>query len=469
MEKILYRKTGIYFRFVYCIFKALVLKPKIVLFVVFILCLGSSNFIYALHSDDFSATATTVPSYLILGQAPFSITGKVLNLGTDTITSFTMNYKINGGPVVSGNIDSVHVIPSSTYTFTHPVSWVPVSRGTYSIDTWASNLNGNNDQDTTNDHLVFNVEVLDTFVTRNSCIEVFTGTWCHPCHVANLAFDNNVLPNIHHYTLIKYHVGAADPFTTSESECRFGFYSLSGVPTFEFDGQEQSSQPTSAIFKSYQTLPSFMSVVISGASYLDTTVFVCGTITPLIDTGEYFYHIIITEIQDSLPYSILGETVTISAMMKLQSVWGTPIMSLTKKSPISFNKAIPISCCHVQNMANLRVVVLVQNFNDKKIEQSAWRNVTLSDTVIQTPKTIAGISLYPNPAHDKVIIAAALSHYDHYIITITDVAGRQLSEIIGESPASFQKEIDVSKLAPGIYFVSLKLNGGYAVEKFVKE
>ena len=402
----------------------------------------------------------------MLGQAPFSVTAKVSNHGLDTITYFSINYKINGSQVVSGNINSVNVFPSSTHTFTHPIPWVPSSTGMYTVDIWASNLNGGNDEDTTNDHFIFNVAVVDTFVGRNTCIEVFTGTWCHPCHVVNNNFDNNVLPNLSHYTLIKYHIGN-DPYRSADSEVRYGYYSLQVVPTFKFDGQEDD--PTQAAFNSYQTIPAFMAIDIASATYFDSTVNVRGAITPLLDTGEYLYHIIVIEKENSTYPNGIGDTIFNCVELKMSPPAGNSILSVTAKSPIIFNHEIPLPLSHVQKMTDLQVVVFVQHFDSKKIMQSAWRDIVHSDTVIEIRKEIVGLNIYPNPANDIVTLKATLSHFDHYVVTLTDVAGRQLAMIDGESSASLEKEIDVSKLAPGIYFISLKLSGGSVVEKFVKE
>jgi Tfp pilus assembly protein PilF/thiol-disulfide isomerase/thioredoxin len=71
-------------------------------------------------------------------------------------------------------------------------------------------------------------------------LEMFTGSGCPPCVAADLAFDavmarypaTAIVPIAYHV-----HIPQPDPMTTTESEARRLFYSVSGVPTFNIDGQ----------------------------------------------------------------------------------------------------------------------------------------------------------------------------------------------------------------------------------------
>ena len=79
-------------------------------------------------------------NYVFIGN--IDLKGKIENLGTTTINSMDVNYKINGGVVVTQNLLGLNVDPFTTYNFTHPTVWNPTSTGSYQVDLWISNING---------------------------------------------------------------------------------------------------------------------------------------------------------------------------------------------------------------------------------------------------------------------------------------------------------------------------------------
>ena len=79
-------------------------------------CCGSSalpddnhyyEFIYGSQSAiDASGIAVTTFPYLILANAPFTVSGEITNLGSNTITSMDINYSINGGTAVTQSLSN---------------------------------------------------------------------------------------------------------------------------------------------------------------------------------------------------------------------------------------------------------------------------------------------------------------------------------------------------------------------------
>jgi hypothetical protein len=420
------------------------------------------------YNNDLLLTSSTTPSYVMLSHAPIYVSGRVTNNGSDTITFYTMNYRINGGQINSSMINTFRMAPTGEYSFTHPIAWQPVDTGIYNVDVWTSNPNGGSDEDTTNDHLLFSIHVLDTFVIRNTCIEMFTGAWCGPCHFVNPQFNNDVLPHLQNYTLVKYHIGP-DVFATWEARNRAGFYNSSFVPDFYFDGHRDNDFQTA--FSKYQSLPSFISIDISSAFYVDTVVHISGTITPLVDfdTGTFNYQVVITEKENSL-YHYGSDSVYDNIQIRMSpNEFGNSISELRKGVPIYFNEVVPIIRSKVQNMGDLKVIVLVQNINDKNVEQSAWRNISFSDDIDEISNA-KDILIFPNPVNDWLSVKLNSIHSDRSCkIIIADVSGRQLHFNFEESFFQFQKDIDVSKFAPGIYFIIVKSDDDYLIRKFVKD
>ena len=75
---------------------------------------------------------------------------------------------------------------------------------------------------------------------------------------------------------------------------------------------------------------------------------------------------------------------------------------------------------------------------------------------------IPNLTIYPNPANDKIFIKTELEVED---VIVYDVYGRQLSTAKGQQSST----IDVSDLSKGVYFVNVKTSAGSVVKKIIKQ
>jgi len=436
-------------------------------------------------SYDMTAVSSSMPAYVITNQAPFSVTGTVRNLGSSTVNSFTMNYSVNSGPTVSGTISAVSIPFNSNYNFSHPTQWTPASSGIYSIQIWASNINGNADQNTANDNYTFSIMVCDTSVVRLTCVEVFTSSTCGPCFAGNQNMDNNVMPNVSNYTIVKYQQdfpGSGDPYYTTNAVNRRAYYNINSIPRLELDGQWDGNAQllTTTIFNNYQAVPAFMTVDIASATFTGTTVSVLGTITPHINygAGTYRYQVIVTEKQTFNNVGTNGETEFKNVMMKMNpSEVGTVISSLTSGTPININQTItlPVStgvptCCHVEEMSDLRVVVIVQNNTDKKVLQSAWRDVVIASSTADMDAEGEGIAaVYPNPADASAMVKIVLNKDMQVSATVTNIMGQVVSVtdagVIHSGVTHYA--LNTAGLADGVYHLTLKAGGKSFTQKFM--
>ncbi|HTL82073.1 MAG TPA: T9SS type A sorting domain-containing protein [Bacteroidia bacterium] len=73
-----------------------------------------------------------------------------------------------------------------------------------------------------------------------------------------------------------------------------------------------------------------------------------------------------------------------------------------------------------------------------------------------------GISVYPVPANDNVIISSGNEIAD--LITIFDVTGKTVKEI---KPSSVETTVSVSGMPAGIYFAQIKVNGALVSRKLI--
>ena len=81
------------------------------------------------------------------------VSGSISNLGTTTITSLDINYKVDNNTTITMPLNGLNIVNAQTTNFTHPTQWnAPL--GQHTIKVWISDINrGNEDANGANDTL----------------------------------------------------------------------------------------------------------------------------------------------------------------------------------------------------------------------------------------------------------------------------------------------------------------------------
>jgi hypothetical protein len=189
----------------------------------------------------YDLTVTNININQFVNQGNNYISGSIRNLGTSTITSMTMNYKINNGTTVSAVLSGLNIPTYSTYNFTHTTPW-NATTGNYTLEAYATLLNGSNaDANTSNDKSTKSIIVLSELVQRIPLFEVFTSSTNSFCLTANANFHSIVdtMPKAD-YVAVKFQQnfpGTGDPYATAETVNRFNaFYANQYTPIMKIDG-----------------------------------------------------------------------------------------------------------------------------------------------------------------------------------------------------------------------------------------
>ncbi|MBL0071767.1 MAG: hypothetical protein IPP34_08125 [Bacteroidetes bacterium] len=82
-------------------------------------------------------------------------------------------------------------------------SWVSTGTGSYTVTCYATNLNGNADQNTGNDVATKELSILTSLVQRTPLFEIFTSSTCPPCFPGNTNFHNiiDTIPQSQHVVI----------------------------------------------------------------------------------------------------------------------------------------------------------------------------------------------------------------------------------------------------------------------------
>jgi len=128
---------------------------------------------------DMTVLSLNLMDYISTGN--ISITGKIKSLGSDTVTSYNINYSVNGAAPVTQTIASQSVAPFTSINFTHPTPYNATASGAYNVKVWASNINGEADLYNDNDTIEGSFVVVSQVPQKYVLIEQATGAWCGYC------------------------------------------------------------------------------------------------------------------------------------------------------------------------------------------------------------------------------------------------------------------------------------------------
>jgi hypothetical protein len=434
-------------------------------------------------AKDLAALKVDVAEILSLTDAPLTISGTFMNQGTETTTDFDFAYQINDEDPVIANV-SKSISKNNRTVVSHPTTWTPAESGSYKIAVWPVNVNGEADENHRNDTARITVFVASSLVERKSLHEVFTSSTCGPCRPGNQNTDQNIFPNRPgKFTVIKYQQnfpGAGDPYATSESVNRRGYYNVNSIPNMQVDGgwNDNASYYTLNLFDKFQSLPAYLEIEASHVVNF-RTIDVNVTLKPLADFSNpnLRLFVAVNEKETEKNKKTNGETEFFHVMKKmLPNQNGTVIGNMTNNTPkvistLSYTfpgpyrlpadgqtaNQIKLNQEHsVEDFSNLEVVVFVQDIATGKVYQSAYSEGTLLG--IDNPaKLKESFVVYPNPATGDAHVDFRLDHANHLDIQLYNSLG-QMVQVIGSGeyqPGLNTLDFNVDGLNKGVYFIKI--------------
>jgi len=407
---------------------------------------------------------------LALYDAPYEIKGTLKNFGITTITSFNLNYSINGNAPVTETITDVELLMGDVFSYNHTVEWNPAEEGVFSVCVWASALNGDTDQNNINDTVCENVEVIENCVQRIPLYEVFTSSTCNPCLEGNYIIDSILNDNPDKYTAVKYQMNWPSPgdlYYTDEGGERRAFYGVTGIPVLYVDGDvENIIEYSQGFFNDHYLIPS---QIIIDAEHIITgqTVDVHAGITAMKNYFDNNIFAFIAVVEDTTYNNTgtNGETEFHWVMKKmLPDAEGTQVGPLMNDLEVIIDETYTFTTGHtVEEFDDLSVVVFVQNIATGEVYQSAWSERL--DNINHTDK-IRSISIFPNPAADRLFIRILPGTTGDVSVELSDITGKT---ILNEEYNNVNDivTVNIANNPAGIYFVRVITKGGIYISKFV--
>jgi hypothetical protein len=446
-----------------------------------------------------TAIAPLASSPLAYGTvgAQMTIKGAVKNNGYTTVTSYVVKYQQGANTPVSQTITAnIPVYGTSTFTLSTP--YTIASIGTFPIKVWVE-FTGDNVH--TNDTLNTTFRGVSNMPTKRLTFEEGTGTWCGWCPRGAVFMDSMYKMHPTNTNLIAVHNSTSDPMQVAAYDAGLtstpGF---SGFPSVVVDRREVVDP--SQIFDYYTSENqyfgfadiSFTKPVISGTN-LSTTV----TVKPALDlNGDYRLALVITEdnvhgtasgydqhnyyssTSNNLPLSGAGhnwqnEANPVPAASMYYKFVARAIVpgftgqasslpaSMTSGTNYTYTFNTTLDPSWVVN--NLRTAVLLIDNSTGNVLNSYN---TIWPAAINDVDFSKNVSIYPNPANDKLNIAFDINSSSNIQIEVMDVMGRTVMNVMNEKMEAGKHNIPVNTeaLTNGIYQVRVSSDNGNFVEKF---
>nr|MBA3899593.1 T9SS type A sorting domain-containing protein [Bacteroidota bacterium] len=436
---------------------------------------------------DLMASAFPIPQYVSLATAPVNITGTITNVGSATVTNYTINYSINGAAPITSNVTSVNVATFGTHTFSHSVPWTPASTGSYIVKIWATNINGNPDMNTANDAITKNVFVATSLAQRKALYEQLTSSTCGPCASSDPALsvflnDNGTNTPSGKVVAIKYHMNypspGTDPAYMQESSDRHSYYGVTGIPRAIIGGTSYNGHPASIvqadIDKEYNK-PAIFEIGFTETVYLGKKVTIKGTIKALADVpaGLRLHAVIVENQIDKSATDFIGTTsqnifkYVMRRMLAGSNGEALGAFTSGQITNFEFTHDFTSSPKIFSSIEDLSVVAFIQDQNTKEAFQAEHANIIDATTNIEMHEMFGNVNIYPNPFRNTTNISFGLKETNDVKVKIYNAMGQivfaENKGILTEG--SHTITLNVNNLSSGIYFVNLTVGEHQIMKK----
>lgn len=439
--------------------------------------LGIDDFaLFAPYNFDVAVESLNMPATLGLNNAPFTIEGTLKNYGGSTITSATINYSVNGGTAVTASLTGLSIAPYDTYSWTHTSTWNPSTTGNYTLDIYASPVNGTFDQNTSNDTLSAAIEVLTATADRVVLAEEFTSSTCGPCASFNPGYkdlldDNDANSAEGRVTSVKYQMNwpspGTDPAYNQEGADRRVAYGINGVPDVVYSGYNiPTSQGNIDIVKGLPALAELEAEWSATGNYIQCD----ATVDALADLGSnVVLHMAMIEKEISHNIQTNGETTFYHVFRKfMDGSNGASMANMTAGNTYTHyaNSTISVSSAPAQmsydfwvGTSNMDIIVWLQDNSTGEVLQSAYATYTTSG-VNEMDDVARYIAVYPNPANEFAGVEIDLIDRSDVTLNVVNAMGQTVYTDAMTMDAGTQKvELPTSALSAGLYFVNVNVNG----------
>ncbi len=396
---------------------------------------------------------------------PFTLSGKIIYMGTETFESVYLNYKIGDGEVQQIFYDEIGINAYIPFYYELTNIWTPETTGQHEISLWFSGLNGEDAELASSPVLEKTIEVYDDLPARNiALLESFSSINCGSCALATPQLREIISRDSQHYKQIYYHPlrNENSPlylFNPKDQDVRKDLYEIFYTPLSVLGASYFGGSEFVEEFLFQNELSKWAGFNISGSWYVHNDflhwIIEGETLIDLTNTNKDF-RLLIAAVQDSVgfdtPPGSNGESHFFNVMRFFApDANGVRLNADQHRNSFIIEMSIPWITQLDKN--NITLISFVQDLNSNEIYQVSTLNYQEPDfTNIDQPESHYN-SVYPNPVSDNIIIANSNGN-EIRLVSFFNLQGQKVKSV---ATSGQMINISVNDLPDGIYYVTIEM------------
>ena len=325
--------------------------------------------IYKQSEYDLRIVDIDMPNMVETGEREISFS--VENLGLASVESFEAKIKASNWETAVTSTFEQNISNSEIVTVTcKDQTFNAIARSLpYLISVEILSINGNQDENASNNYIEKSVSVAFNKAQRIPMIEHFSSSTCGPCVAVNQQMHTLTSQNEGKYTYTKFPT-SGDPYNNFEVTQRVQDYGVTGVPNIFLDGRSKGSNYlTQAMLDERLSAPAYAD--IRGAFSIEgDNIYVIADFMSYITLNNVVAYITVNEKTTTRNTGSNGETEFHHILMKmLKSKTGNPVsIKAGEYQRLEFTHNMSLT--NVEELNDLEVALWLQNPETQEIYNS---------------------------------------------------------------------------------------------------
>ncbi|MBQ5688565.1 MAG: hypothetical protein IIV21_01240, partial [Bacteroidales bacterium] len=346
---------------------------------------GDSYNLYSWHFDDLEIfvqenldlriVSIDIPEIAEAGETEVKFT--VQNIGKETVNSFTIespNITDSYCGTTYPETFETELAPFETKQFTLKNTF-NLNPGNYNIPITITEVNGNSDNDITDNYLSKDFAVTMGSTQRIPLIEHFSSSTCGPCKDVNINMNTLTANNPGKYTYVKYPLSfpyPGDPYNTEDAKVRTTYYGVTSAPHLFLDGTNQGFGAIKAQnFEAQYNVPAYVN--IKGAFDVDyDSIRIIADFMSYVDINNVRVFASVNEKTTTKNVSENGETEFHHISLTMPDNAEGRIVNIKAGEYYRMECTLNISETFMEDIGDLEVALWLQNYETKEIYNSRF-------------------------------------------------------------------------------------------------
>ena len=346
---------------------------------------GNSYNLYSWHFDDIEIftqenldlrmVSIDVPEIIEAGETEVKFT--VQNIGKETVSSFqieTSNIADSYCGTMEPQTFETALAPFETKQFTLKNTF-NLNPGDYSLPINITKVNGNADNDESNNYMTKYFAVTMGFTQRIPMIEHFSSSTCGPCKEVNIEMNTFTNNNPGKYTYVKYPLSfpyPGDPYNTEYAKTRTLYYGVTSAPHLFLDGSDQGFGAIKAQnFNAQYEVPAYVN--IKGAFDVDyDSIRIVADFMSYVNINNVRAFISVNERTTTKNISENGETEFHHISLTMSDNAEGRIINIKAGEYYRMECTLNITETFMEDIGDLEVVLWLQNYETKEVYNSRY-------------------------------------------------------------------------------------------------